>query len=164
MLPHVVLAPSSTVFLFSSTKTLIISIFSMKEYQCPCYKHTEEYENMNDIFTRRNQTFLLFESEEGERVGSGMKLAMIAKNITPPKNCQHSQCKINYDNKPKMDHLRRSWFYIILKKDANPKIPLQEANGINSIMSQIKERYAQHQTSSKTLYIRIMTINMCSRL
>ena len=32
-------------------------------------------------------TFLLFGSDVGARDGSGMKFAMMAKKMTPPKNC-----------------------------------------------------------------------------
>lgn len=91
MLSHV-LAPSSTVFLFPSTKILISSIFSNVGVPIPMLlTHRRILKDENEIFIRRHQTFLLFESEVGESVGSGMKLAMIAKKITPPKNCHHNQ-------------------------------------------------------------------------
>lgn len=163
MLPHVVLAPSSTVFLFPSTKILYSSIFSNVGVSKPMLLTRKNIKRGNEIFIRRNRTFLLFESEEGESVGSGMKLAMIAKKITPPKNCQHDKQMNNYNNNNKSGSSQMIQI-LLLKKNANPKIPLQEANGVNSIMSQIEERYAQHQTSSKTLHTDTLMINMCSRL
>lgn len=54
------------------------------------------------------------------------------------------------------NHDKESFILILQnsEEDANPEIPLQETNGVYSIMSQIKERYAQHKTSSKTLHER----------
>lgn len=114
-------------------------------------------EKLKHIFKRTNiiYTLLVFASELGASVGSGMKLAMTAKNMTPPKNCVDTINRwINVTIIPTMIKKVSFWFNKTLKTIANPEIPLQETNGVYSVMSQIKERYAQHKTSSKTLHER----------
>jgi hypothetical protein len=42
---------------------------------------------------------LLFTSETGTNVGSGIKLATTAKNMTPAKNCLGKNVEFNYHDK-----------------------------------------------------------------
>lgn len=44
-------------------------------------------ENATSEVEKKMNTFLLFTSELGASDGSGIKLAIMAKNMTPPKNC-----------------------------------------------------------------------------
>lgn len=98
-------------------------------------------------------TFLLLTFEVGASDGSGMKLAIIAKKMTPEKNYRQLNKWVSDYSQTKNGNTISTNILgkLKVKKIAYPNIPFQEANRIYGIVSQIKKWYAKHKTCSEAL-------------